>query len=129
MIGYWTNHLGIDNMSEQRMSKLQKWIFTNWNIPEVLHCSSISEMEKKNFHSTFWIYQIFFNIKDGKSTFNNYFYQIPNKYIVVVYRSLKNLEKKGLITVPFRGMLGRGHLIFTRTKKGLLLSNQQISAD
>ena len=112
-------------MSDERLSKLQKWILINWNNPKYpinKHMNGNKNIEE--YHNTFWIYQHFFKIKSGKATFTEYgedkhdVYQIANKYAVIVHRSLNNMEKKGLIEISFRGMRGRGHLIFKLTDSG-----------
>lgn len=117
-------------MSKERLSKLQKWILINWNNPKYPineHMNGGKNLEE--YHNTFWIYQHFYKIKSGKATFTKYgkdeygVYQIANKYAVIVYRSLNNMEKKGLIEIPYRGMRSRGHLIFKLTDNGKNILN------
>ena len=59
-------------------------------------------------------------------------YKVENKYVVITYRSLINLEKKGLITIPARCRRGKGNLLFELTDQGkelsLMLIKRQESA-
>ncbi len=121
-------------MTAERLSKLQKWILTNWSNPEYpINEHMNGGQNPEDYHNTFWIYQYFFKIKSGISTFTEYgkdkygVYKIENKYSVVVYRSLMNMVKKGLIEVKYRGRRGRGHLIFNLTdkSKNILIINQE----
>lgn len=124
-----------------RLSKLQRWILENFDkIPEGdLWQGSPRELragERVRNHTTFWIYQNFYHIKNGKETLKNFpkidyfkgqydhnYYEVPNKYQAVVSNSLKNMEKKGLISKEGRHMWDLGHTIFSRTDKGLSLSD------
>ncbi|MCK4859208.1 MAG: hypothetical protein KAS87_01480 [Candidatus Omnitrophica bacterium] len=74
-------------MAEQRLSKLQKWILEK----------SIEKAKEKGRAAFLYrqeIYQEFFNLSLPK------FGTWPKSKIVIVSRSLRNLEEKGFITIP-----------------------------
>ena len=84
-------------MAEQRLSKLQKWILEK--------CIETAEKKGKAFVYRQEIYQEFFNLPLLK------FGTWPKSKIVIVSRSLRNLEEKGFITVPDH-LRSRGCMIF-----------------
>jgi len=96
-------------MAENRLSKLQKWILDRC----FENAKKQMEEQKKNSGMGYVyrqdIYHDFFNLPRHK--YGTY----PTVKIVTVSRALKNMEEKGLITIP-------GHL---RPKGCLILLSEE----
>jgi len=110
-------------MIKERLSKLQQWILINWDNPQLdkREIKSFNMPTPEEYKSSMWIYYNFFGITSGHPTFNGRHYRIPNKYVIMAYRNLVTMEKKGLIEILYRGTRDRGHwnhLYFKRTEKG-----------
>ena len=117
-------------MKKERISKLQKWILVNYNNQTLTRHRQLMPHDIKNkleYWNTSEVYYNYFGIKEGVGTFpeNKYktpinykSYKVPNKYTVILTRSLLTLERNGYIEIPFRAMRGRGHLIYLLTEKG-----------
>lgn len=84
-------------MAKERLSRLQKWILER--------CIKRAKEERRAFIYRQEIYQEFFNLPLPK------FGTWPQSKIVIVSRSLKNLEEKGFIEIP-RHLRPKGCMIF-----------------
>jgi len=112
-------------VTKERLSKLQSWILTNWDKIPYEKDAGIENIvgKREDYRCTLWIYRNYYEIHDGQPSkldrYEKKFYKIPNNITVIVYNSLMNMEKKGLITIPYRGYRGCGYLYFRRTEKTL----------
>jgi hypothetical protein len=122
-------------MAKERLSKLQKWILSESYKLNILHDGSVVGRESCGYFlrgpdykvwSEFayqyfecWIYEKYYGFRhwhgDGFSQMPEY-----NKAHVTVHRSVKNLEKKGLITVKYAISNARNWRI---TEKGIAALN------
>jgi len=102
-------------MTKQRLSKLQKWILTNWDNKNLHKQMQIQPPETENLRNSLWVYYNFFGIKNGEATFNGTDYDgvektpkekykdypkqslTPNKHFVIFYRGYKVQNKYSVI--------------------------------